>query len=293
MTRKDQAATLRAISGGGGGGGGDVVPLEVSRRRLIAVTGGKGGVGKSTTAINLALAYARRGARTLLLDCDLGMADLNLLLGVAPETSVLDVLRGASIEDVVVPAHGIHLLPALNGSYQLANLDEASRQALFEAVIRLGAQFDTLIVDTGAGIDANAVTFAGAAAEVVLVVTSEPLSLADAYSCLKALAIHQSVRRAFVMPNNVRSPSEADEVFVKLKVLADRFLDITLTPLPAVPHDPCVSQAAGLGTPMVLNSPDAPASRAYHRVAKHIDALSSTETRPGGLRAWLQRGLAQ
>src|SRR5262245_63783571 len=109
----DQAATLRVINGGS---------KAAPARRAIAVSGGKGGVGKSTIALNLAIAYAQAGARTLMVDTDLGMADLNLLLGVAPEKSLLDALGGTPVEDVLVSAHGISLLPALNGSYLLSTV---------------------------------------------------------------------------------------------------------------------------------------------------------------------------
>src|SRR5262245_60417092 len=126
---RDQADTLRKLSRS------DLVAMdEPNRMRVIAVTGGKGGVGKSTTSVNLAAAYARKGSRTLALDSDLGMADLNLLLGVAPERSLADVLAGHPISDVLVEAHGLHLLPGLNGSFQLANLDAGAREVLFGAI---------------------------------------------------------------------------------------------------------------------------------------------------------------
>ena len=114
----DQAATLRVIHGGSKA----AVP-----RRAVAVSGGKGGVGKSTVALNLAIAYSQLGARTLMVDTDLGMADLNLLLGVAPDKSLLDALSGTPIEDVLVSAHGIELLPALNGSYLLSTIGPAAQ----------------------------------------------------------------------------------------------------------------------------------------------------------------------
>ena len=120
----DQAATLRVIQG-------DRAPKATPSipRRSIAVTGGKGGVGKSTIALNLAIAYSQLGARTLMVDTDLGMADLNLLLGVAPQKSLLDALGGTPIEEVLVSAHGIQLLPALNGSYLLSTIGPTAQRA--------------------------------------------------------------------------------------------------------------------------------------------------------------------
>ena len=120
----DQAATLRVIRNG------DAPSTVAQRERAIAVTGGKGGVGKSTVALNLAMAYAARGANALMVDTDLGMADLNLLLGVAPGRSMLDVLNGTPVEEALVAAHGIHLLPALNGSYLLATMGASPPSSL-------------------------------------------------------------------------------------------------------------------------------------------------------------------
>jgi flagellar biosynthesis protein FlhG len=267
----DQAQTLRSL-------GGKLVALNGPvGRRLLSVTGGKGGVGKSTVALNLAVSYARRGGKTLAVDGDLGMADLNLLLGLAPGKSALDVLRGDAIADCVVEAHGIDLLPALNGNHQLANLDRAGRQILFAAIDELVAQYDNLIVDTPAGIGETAMTFAGAATDVVVVTTPEPLSLADAYACLKVLSTRHGLERAFVLPNVVRSPSEAEEVVARLRSLVDRFLGLRLIPLPAVPWDPTVAQAAAAGVPLVLHRPESPAARALGKAAQRIDALADAD----------------
>src|SRR5882724_5683480 len=138
----DQAATLRVIQGDRTKQSTGPVP-----RRAISVSGGKGGVGKSTIALNLAIAYSQLGARTLMVDTDLGMADLNLLLGVAPEKSLLDALGGTPIEDVLISAHGIELLPALNGSYLLSTIGPAAQRRIIELVDSLAEKFDTLVVD--------------------------------------------------------------------------------------------------------------------------------------------------
>ncbi len=271
----DQAATLRAIAGGKSDG--DIIPIGKARRRVIAVTGGKGGVGKSTVALNLALAFAQRGSRTLALDGDFGMADLNLLLGVAPTHSLLDILTGTPIDEVLIEAHGIHLLPALNGSYAMANLDQRGRDILYGALDTVARQFDTLVVDTAAGIGSNVIDLAANAGEVVVVATAEPLSMADAYACMKVLSQKGGVKRAFLLPNEVRSPSEADEIVSRLTALVDHFLDLQVTPLPPVPYDQRVPMAAAAGLPCLLHSPESPASRAIRRAAQRIDSLCMPE----------------
>ncbi len=126
----DHAATVRVLRGGKTG---EIAPA----RRAVAVTGGKGGIGKSTLSVNLAVAYAQGGAKTLMVDTDLGMADLNLLLGVAPEKNVLDALGGAAVADVLVETHGVKLLPALNGSNVLANLGLGGLRRILELVVSL------------------------------------------------------------------------------------------------------------------------------------------------------------
>ena len=268
----DQAATLRVLRGDKDGA--DPAPA----RRSLAVTGGKGGVGKSTIALNLALAYAGAGAATLVVDGDLGMADLNLLLGVAPDRSLLDALGGVPIEDVLVSAHGIQLLPALNGSYLLSTVGPAAQRRALEIVGSLAEQFDTLVVDIAAGIGSSQTLFAGSTRDVVVVVNPEPLSMADAYACLKTLSTERAVRHAFVVPNRVTSRAQADEIVARLTALVTRFLDLELTSLPPVPADPAVAESAHVGVPLLVHQPDAPAARAIRQVARAIDRLGRRAT---------------
>jgi flagellar biosynthesis protein FlhG len=272
MKNMDQASTLRVLKGG------KSADAIAPGRRAVAVTGGKGGIGKSTLSVNLAIAYAQDGAKTLLVDTDLGMADLNLLLGVAPEHNMLDALGGAPVADVLVDAHGLKLLPALNGSNVLANLGPNGLRRILELVESLQPSFDTLVVDIAAGISSAQTTFAGATSSVVVVVNPEPLSIADAYACLKVLATEQGVEHAHIVPNRVLSRSHADEVTARLSALVDRFLDLDLTVLPPIPSDPSVAEAAQIGVPLLVNAPNSPAARAIRQVAKALGQLARPET---------------
>lgn len=267
----DQAATLRVIRGDRGTG-----PIsKTPPRRAIAVSGGKGGVGKSMVALNLAITYARQGAKTLVVDTDLGMADLNLLLGVAPDKSVLDALGGTNVEDVLVKAHGISLLPALNGSYLLSTIGPAAQQRILEMIGSLADTFDTLVIDVAAGIGQIQTTFASAPTDSLVVVNPEPLSMADAYATLKVLSTEQGVKHAFIVPNRVTSRAQADELVARLSALVDRFLDLEVTAMPYIPADPAVSEAAQIGVPLAIHAPDSPAARALRQLARSLGGLTT------------------
>jgi flagellar biosynthesis protein FlhG len=280
----DQATKLRVIHGDQS----EQSTASLVTRRAIAVSGGKGGVGKSTIALNLAIAYAQVGARTLVVDTDLGMADLNLLLGVAPDKSVLDALGGTPIEDVLISAHGISLLPALNGSYLLSTIGPSAQRRLMELVRSLSERFDTLVVDVAAGIGQQQTTFTGGTSDAIVVVNPEPLAMADAYACLKTLATRAGVRHAYVLPNRVTSSAQASELTARLGALVDRFLDLEITALPWVPADPQVAEAAHCGVPLMIHAPDAPAARAFRQLTRVLSSLA-----PRSASTWWRTARAQ
>jgi flagellar biosynthesis protein FlhG len=252
---------------------------ESPPQRSIAVTGGKGGVGKSTVALNLAIALAEQQASTLLVDTDLGMADLNLLLGVAPDKSLLDALAGEPLDQVLVAVHGIHLLPALNGSYLLATLGPAGQARILALIDSLMQRFDSMVVDVAAGIGLGQTTFGSAASDAVVVVNPEPLSMADAYACIKVLAIERQLEHVYVLPNRVASRFEADEVIGRLGALIDRFLDIDITALPSIPADPMVGESARIGVPLLSYRPTCPAARAFRQVERALDQQHRSRSR--------------
>lgn len=253
--------------------------LTDTNARAIALTSGKGGVGKTQIAANLAVALARIGCRVVLLDADLGLASLDLALGVRPLRDLRDVLAGrCSTKEILLSGPcGVHLLPACPGRYEMANLDLRLRTRLAEAVEEISRSFDVLIIDTGAGIGTNAVEIASWATEVLVLATPEPSSLRDAYAMAKVLHRRKGIDRVRVVANKVASEREGLELHVRLDEIVRRFLTLDLSYLGCVPRDESVQRAVAQGLPFVLGAPESPAARATESLARRIHA--DTESR--------------
>lgn len=240
----------------------------------LAFTGGKGGVGKSFVAANAAVWMAKHQMRTLTVDGDFSMADLNLLFGLAPERSILDVLRGAPVSEVLESAHGVDLLPGLNGNSMLANLDAAQAASIYVEIESIRDHYDATVIDAPAGLSDVGIEMCALATHVVLVLSPEPTSLADAYACLKALTARVGLDRAFVVVNRSDSESDAKDAFARLEALVSRFLGVELCELPYIPTDPRASTACALGSPAILQYPDAPSSRALSSMLSAVVEMS-------------------
>jgi flagellar biosynthesis protein FlhG len=249
----------------------------IDTARSIAVTSGKGGVGKTQLSANIALLLARRGQRVLLVDADLGLASLDLALGVHPNADLLSFIRGrAELSDILVDAgNGLHLVPACPGRYEVANLQTAERERLYSALRELAADYDTLVIDTGAGIGANSVGFAALANEILLVTTPDPTSLRDAYAMAKVLHRRAGVDSLGVVANQVNSEAGGLEVYERLQGIAHRFLALELDYLGCVPKDESVSRAVAMGQPYVIGQPRCKAARALEVVVNKLIHRSS------------------
>jgi flagellar biosynthesis protein FlhG len=226
-------------------------------QRVIAVASGKGGVGKTVLSANLGLRLAQLGRRVLLIDADLALANLDLMLGINVTYSVREVLeQRCSLEDALAPGpHGVTLLPACSGDESFANMDNLSRIALFEAIETLSRRFDTLIVDTGAGIGSNAVSFAAAAEQVLIVVTPDPASIADAYAMVKVLSRRGRLRFNLVV-NLATNTAEAERVVDRLLTLVDQFLpSVALVPVGIIYRDEVVLRAVRSCEPVLQSFP--------------------------------------
>lgn len=207
--------------------------------QVIAVASGKGGVGKTNVSINLACQMARRGKRVLLMDADLGLANVDILLGLRPTLNLSHVMAGeCTLQDVLVPGpFGISVIPAASGIKRMAEMSPAQHASLVQTFGSLEAPYDVLVVDTAAGISDSVVSFSRASQHVLVVVTEEPTSLADAYGLIKVLNRDAGITRFKVVCNMVSSDAQARKVFERLCAVAERFLDVHLAFVGAIPRD--------------------------------------------------------
>lgn len=272
---EDQAEGLRSRVGGDGRSR----RVRAGSTWTVAVTSGKGGVGKTQVSANLTIGLAQQGMRVLALDADLGLASLDLALGAQPRGDLIHVLRGeASLADVVVPiAPGVDLVPACPGRYEMANLDDQSRDRLVDLVYELAESYDVLLVDTGAGIGASTIAFAAEADEVVLVATPDPSSLRDAYAMAKILRVRADVRRLHLVANFVTSTQDGIALRNRLQGIVDRFFVLDLELAASIPEDREVVTANRAGRPVVLGAPDSAAARALQSLAYRIGSLFRKE----------------
>lgn len=240
--------------------------------RVISVTSGKGGVGKSNVVSNLAIALSAQGKKVLLIDADLGLGNLDVLLGLSPAYNLNHVLNGEkNVMDILMdgPA-GIKIIPAGTGAQELTNLGQHEKLKLLDELDMLEEQFDFLIVDTEAGISENVTYFTVAAQEIFVVVTPEPTSITDAYALIKLLATRYSEHHFKVLVNMAKDSEDALEVFRKLANVAGRFLDISLDYLGCVVKDEKVVEAVKRQKAVTELFPDSEAAQCFATLAKRV-----------------------
>jgi len=259
--------------------------------QVIAVTGGKGGVGKSNVSVNMAIALAQMGQRVVVLDADLGLANIDVLLGITSKRNIADVLSGeCSLRDILVegPA-GIKIVPASSGTQKMVSLNALEHAGLINAFSDLSYDLDVLIIDTAAGISEGVISFLRAAQEVLFVVCDEPTSITDAYALIKLLNRDYGMSRFRVLANMVRSPDEGRHLFSKLTKVTERFLDVALQYEGAVPFDNAVRKAVQRQRAVLDVYPRAKASLAYKSLAQRVDNWPLPSTPRGHLEFFVER----
>ncbi|MCF6239023.1 MAG: MinD/ParA family protein, partial [Candidatus Marinimicrobia bacterium] len=225
-SQMDQAAGLRKVSNPG--------PVKV-----IAVASGKGGVGKTNISVNLGLAMVAEGKKVMLMDADLGLANIDILLGLHPKYNLSHLINGErTLEEIIVNGpKGLQIIPASSGTQNMTELTPAEHAGVIQAFSEVAHDLDVLIIDTAAGIADSVISFTRAAQEVIIVVCDEPTSITDAYALIKLLNRDYGIQRFRVLSNMVHSMQEGRELFNKMVKVTDRFLDVTLDFMGTVPYD--------------------------------------------------------
>lgn len=263
--------------------------------QVLAVTGGKGGVGKSNVTINIAIELGKLGRRVLVLDADLGLANIDVLCGIQPQGTLADVMRGdLSLDDIIMPVdENVSLLPASSGVSGMASLTQAQCGGLIQAFSSMQTPIDTMIVDTPAGISHQVTAFCSAAREVLVVVCDEPTSVADAYATIKVLRNECQVKRINVLVNKVGSSERALDLFDEVVAAADRNLDVMLNYLGAVPQDEKIRVGVCEQSPVVCSYPESRASIAFKKLAKTINSWPEPKQAIGHVEFFVERLVMQ
>jgi flagellar biosynthesis protein FlhG len=263
--------------------------------QVIAVTGGKGGVGKTSVAVNLAAALAAQGKRVLLFDGDMGLANVDVLLGLTPRHTLEHVLDGrCTLEEAVIDSPlGFKVLPGASGVARLAGLSTAEHLGLVQAFSHVTAGLDVLLVDTAAGIADSVRQFCQAAQQVLVVLRDEPASLTDAYALIKLLNRDHGVRRFRILANMSAAQGAGEAVFRKLERVTNRFLDVVIEYAGEIPEDSFVRSAIREQRAVVNAFPSSPASRAFVRLARQVEKWPLAEGPRGNVEFFMERLLPQ
>lgn len=264
----DQAASLRAQV--------NQRESRISSARVISVTSGKGGVGKTSFSVNLAIQLKRMGKRVVILDADFGLSNVEVMLGIRPKYNLADLIfNDKSIEDIVTMGPlDIGFISGGSGVQELVNLDKERIKMLISKIAMLDSLFDVIIIDTGAGISDAVLEFVLSSPEIVLVATPEPTSITDAYALLKAVnrkkEFDASQKKIRILSNKVESSSEGEEIYNKLNTVASKFLNIPLEYVGYILNNVKVSRAVIDQKPLSITDPEGETARAIQEIADRI-----------------------
>lgn len=254
--------------------------------RVITVTSGKGGVGKSNTSINLAIQFRKFGKRVIILDADFGLANIEIMFGAVPKHNLCDLIyQGKNIKEIIT--WGPMEVGFISGGSGIAGMSNLSRDYLnyiIQNLVQLDAIADIIIVDTGAGISEAVLEFLVASGEILLVTTPEPTSITDSYSLLKALYRHprfdEAATKVKMVANRVEKEEEGEILFHKLNAVVSRYFKIPMSYLGSVPEDIQLSRAVMQQEPVSLQNPTAKSSVAYEKIAGRLLGREETERQP-------------
>jgi flagellar biosynthesis protein FlhG len=254
---------------------------------VITVTSGKGGVGKTSVSVNLAIQLSRLGRRVIVLDADFGLANIEIMLGIRPGYNLSDLMfRGKAMKDIITYGpEGIGFISGGSGINEMANLTREQIFHLIRKMEELDRVADVIIVDTGAGIGDSVLEFVAASEEVLLVATPEPTSITDGYALLKTLNRNSSYRpgktTVKMIANQVRNGEDAEELFDKVGLIVNKFLNIEVEYLGGIPYDTNMQKAIMRQQPLSMAAPGAPAARSLAHIAARLENREEKEIRYG------------
>ena len=259
--------------------------------RVIAVTGGKGGVGKTSVSVNLGTSLANMGRRVMLLDADLGLANIDVVLGLHPKYDLSDVMSGErSLEEIVLTGPGgIQVVPGASGLPHMAEMTAAEHAGLVHAFSEVGNDVDTLIIDTAAGISDQVISFSRAAQEIIVVVCDEPASITDSYATIKLLNREHGVQRFRILANMIRSVQEGRDLYNKMCKVTDQYLDVMLTYMGGIPYDDSLRKAIKSQKTVVEAAPRSRSAQAFMNLAKKTDNWPVASGASGQLQFFVER----
>ena len=258
-----------------------------SAARVITVTSGKGGVGKTSIAVNLAIQMQRLGKRVIILDADFGLANIEVMLGIRPQYNLADLMfRGKNLSEIITKGpEDIGFISGGSGIQELARMTKEQVMYLTQKLVELDTMADVIIVDTGAGIADNVLEFVTASSEVILVATPEPTSITDAYALLKALNRRAGFSRENtsikMISNRVGSETEGKSLYEKMSVVVDKFLNIQPEFLGIIPQDEMISKAVMVQKPITMAYPNSPAAKAIQTIAEKLCDGTQQESKKG------------
>ncbi len=259
--------------------------------KVVAICSGKGGVGKTNVASNIAVALGSRGRNTCLLDADLSLANVDVLLGLQPRFNLSHVVEGtAELRDTVLRGpRNIRIVPASSGTFCMTDLPPAAQVGIIQAFSELTDQPEVMVVDTAAGISSKVARFVQAAQHPIVVVCDEPAALTDAYALIKVFSQHYGISRFHIVTNQSRRPRDGRVLFAKLARVTDSYLDVVLRHLGDVPRDDYLVRAVQEQRAVVDAYPRSPSGEAFQRVAAKIDALPAAREASGSIEFFLER----
>ncbi|HEX5637956.1 MAG TPA: MinD/ParA family protein [Gammaproteobacteria bacterium] len=274
----DQAAGLRRM-------------MKQKPVQVVAVASGKGGVGKTNVSVNLSLALAAAGKQVMLLDADLGLANVDLLLGLQTKWNLSHVINGQrSLEEIIIDApDGLKIIPAASGTQMMSELTASQHAGIIRAFSELHTPVDVLVIDAAAGIADSVISFTRASHEVIVVVCNEPTSLTDAYALIKVLSEDHGVKRFNILANMTRTPTEGNTLFTKLTRVTDHYLDVTLDYFGAIPYDEYLVKAVKKQQPVLKAYPQSPSALAFRKLAGKVNDWPLPDQASGQLEFFVER----